>query len=549
VLDGERTLRLVISLAEISNRSRAANELAALLGVDELLALAPDPELGTLLPAPGWPQTVPHIASLRALLAQCREPGIHRLRATWCREQARSIVVLKAAAGLHLVLVGGEPDERDVAPVRDLLPLLAAAVRAELATHAAEGRANSAQDANRRAQELAGALDVARTQLESSLRATAALNEEARAARTAAELASRAKDEFLAMLGHELRNPLAPISTALELMNLRGEQSMRSERAIIARQIRHVVELVDDLLDVSRITRGKIELRKDTARLRDIVTTATEMAMPLIEERGHQLTVHVDDLLLVEVDTRRLAQIISNLLNNAAKYTPPCGAIALTADRDGEWATIAVRDTGIGIDAALLPRVFDLFTQAPQALDRAVGGLGLGLSIVKSLVELHGGVVEARSKGIGHGSEFVVRLPSVPAPAEAPSEATSTPPTISHSRKRVLGVDDNEDAAWLMTQLLASLGHEVEMALDGPSALALIDRFPCEVALLDIGLPVMNGFELAQRLRARLPSVVLVAVTGYAQASDRAASRAAGFDAHLVKPVDIDDVSEIIERY
>ncbi len=369
-------------------------------------------------------------------------------------------------------------------------------------------------------------------------------------AREAAEAANRAKDEFLAMLGHELRNPLAPILTALQLMTLRGEVGAQKERAVIERQVRHVVRLVDDLLDVSRITRGRIELRSERVEMAEVVARAVEMAGPLIEERRHDLTVSVPASgLAVDGDPTRLYQVVLNLLTNAAKYTPANGRITLTAERLEDEIVLRVRDTGIGIAPATLPRVFDLFIQERQALDRSSGGLGLGLTIVRSLVQLHGGAVTASSDGVGRGSEFTVRLPVAAGAAEpgvrpVPGETRADAP--ADGRLRILIVDDNLDAATLLEQALQRLGHETRTAPDGPSALQQALEFHPEVALLDLGLPVMDGYELAEHLRRRGPAVKLVAVTGYGQESDRHRSRASGFDAHIVKPVDLDSLQETI---
>jgi signal transduction histidine kinase len=540
------TLRLAASLADVATRTRVSEELAAHVGVERLLVFTPDPELGVLVPAPGWPQTVRDAAALRTLLADCREPRVHRAELSGGGRAPVPIVALTDKNGTVLILVGGAPSDDDVRELALVFPMLASGIRAELVALVAEGNAAAAREVSRRSQELATALEATRAQLESSLRQSAVHADEARIARLDAEHASRAKDEFLAMLGHELRNPLAPIVTALSLMKMRDDAALREERAVIERQIRHVVQLVDDLLDVSRITRGKIELRREALGVREIVTTAAEMALPLIEERRHRLTLDVEEGLFVEADARRLAQVVSNLLNTAAKYTPDGGTLRLLAKREADFVIISVLDDGTGIDADLLPRVFELFTQAPQTNDRAKGGLGLGLAIVKRLVELHGGSVVARSEGRGKGSEFVVRLPASAAPAErqigtAPIERGG--PTTG---SRVLVVDDNEDAAWLLTELLRAVGYEVEMAVDGPGALRMLDSFVPDAALLDIGLPVMDGFELARHIRARFPSMLLVAVTGYGQPDDRVATRAAGFDAHLVKPVDIDDVTRVL---
>jgi CheY-like chemotaxis protein len=359
------------------------------------------------------------------------------------------------------------------------------------------------------------------------------------------------------MLGHELRNPLAPISTALQLMQLRAGDVLLKERTIIERQVKHLVRLVDDLLEVSRIARGKISLERVRVDLADVLARALEMTSPLIEQRDHHLSVDVTPGLAVDADPARLAQVFANLLTNAAKYTPPRGYIDVSARRDDGGVLVVVRDSGIGIRAEMLPRVFDLFVQERQALDRSEGGLGLGLTIVRSLVGLHGGAVEARSAGMGRGTEILVRLPV----AAEDSAAAATSARASYRRltplvgvptgrsRRVLVVDDNEDAVESLADALLELGHTVETAYDGPAALGLLQRYTPDVAFLDVGLPVMDGYELARRIREdrRFARTVLVAVTGYGQKRDRVQSREAGFDAHLVKPVDLRAIEEIIE--
>jgi PAS domain S-box-containing protein len=371
-----------------------------------------------------------------------------------------------------------------------------------------------------------------------------------REARAEAEVANRSKDEFLAMLGHELRNPLAPIVTALQLMQLRGDETLQRERTIIERQVRHLTRLVDDLLDVSRITRGKIDLKLERIEISEIVAKAIEMASPLIEQRQHHLTVDLPRRgLAVEADAIRLAQVVANLLNNAAKYTEPHGNIAIGARREGETVVLWVRDTGIGLSAEMLPRVFDLFVQERQALDRSQGGLGLGLAIVKTLVELHGGTVEARSEGHGRGSEFVVRLPAAGAAGRPEPSAPSSPEAAARpDALRVLVVDDNEDAADLLATSVRLMGHPARVAHDGPTALQIAADFQPQVALLDIGLPVMDGYELARHLRALpgLESIRLIAVTGYSQEADRRHTAAAGFERHLVKPIQLDELQEAL---
>ena len=370
--------------------------------------------------------------------------------------------------------------------------------------------------------------------------------------RRAAEEASRAKDEFLAMLGHELRNPLAPIVTALHLMRLRGSDRTEKQRAIIERQVKHVTRLVDDLLDVSRIARGKVELHRRAIELSEIVARAIEVASPLVEQRQHHLELDLPPRgLTVHADPVRLAQVVANLLTNAAKYTDPKGTIAVTGTREGEQVVLKVRDTGIGITPSMLPRVFDLFAQEWQASDRSHGGLGLGLSIVRSLINLHGGTVEAHSLGLGHGSEFVVRLPAAVV-EDAADERASAPQEARSSRngRKILVVDDNQDVAETLTDLLEDAGHIVRIAHDGPAALRILESFVPDLALLDIGLPVMDGYELAGRIRERkeLQNVSLVAVSGYGQEADREKARQSGFVAHLVKPVEPDRLIAVVEE-
>jgi signal transduction histidine kinase len=367
-------------------------------------------------------------------------------------------------------------------------------------------------------------------------------------ARRAAESANRAKDEFLAMLGHELRNPLAPILTALQVMTLRGDTSAERERAVIDRQVRHVVRLVDDLLDVSRIACGKIELKREPIELAPIVAKAIEMASPLIDEKRHVLDVQVAPTgLVVHGDPTRLQQVVLNLLTNAAKYTEPRGHISVAVRRHGDVVELRIRDTGIGIDASMLPHVFDLFVQDRQALDRAQGGLGLGLAIVRNLVELHGGTVTVASDGRGHGSEFLVSLPASTGElvAEASPAAGGAVRRPAHAILRILIVDDNEDAAGFLAEALTLAGFDTRAAHDGPAALRMADTFEPDVALLDLGLPVMDGYELAEHLHRRERRPVLIAISGYGAERDQHRSQASGFDAHLIKPV---DVNELIER-
>jgi PAS domain S-box-containing protein len=378
-------------------------------------------------------------------------------------------------------------------------------------------------------------------------------HEQVEGLRSAAESANRAKDEFLAMLGHELRNPLSPIVTALQLMKLQGPEGSERARTVIERQVNHLIRLVDDLLDVSRIARGKVALKKEVLEIAEVVVKGIEMVGPLLEQRGHTLSVDVPRHgLLVEADPMRLGQVVSNLLTNAAKYTPAGGRVFISAQlTDGE-VVLSVRDTGIGIAPDVLPHIFDLFVQERQAIDRSQGGLGLGLTIVRNLTEGHGGSVSAMSAGPGRGSEFIIRLPGVRRVEElaglktAAAPSTSTGAEAATVRPRVLVVDDNADAAEVLTLALGVSGYDARVAHDAPTALRVAAEFLPEVAVVDIGLPVMDGYELAAHLRdiKDLADLRLIALTGYGQDSDRQKSRAAGFQHHLVKPVDIDALEE-----
>lgn len=366
------------------------------------------------------------------------------------------------------------------------------------------------------------------------------------------QTADRRKDQFLAILAHELRNPLAPIFNGLHVLRLAGGSGQAAEQTctMMERQLSQMARLVDDLLDVSRINSDKLELRCETVELAAVLQSAVETSRPQIEARGHELTVAIPARsIYLDADFVRLAQVFSNLLNNAARYTERGGRVSLTVEcREGE-AIVSVRDTGIGIPPDMLDSVFELFMQLDRAVERRQGGLGIGLMLVKRLVEMHGGAVEARSEGAGRGSEFVVRLPAVVVASSAAEAGPAKPPAADvPSRRRVLVVDDNRDAALTLSMLVRVMGGEVRSAHDGRQALVEAEQFRPDVILLDLGLPEMDGLEVCRRVR-ELPwgrGVLLVALTGWGQDDDRRRSREAGFDRHLVKPVDADLLDDLL---
>ena len=355
--------------------------------------------------------------------------------------------------------------------------------------------------------------------------------------------ADRSKDEFLAVLAHEIRNPLAPIRTAVHLLRLKElpDTQRVKAREVIERQVEHLVRLIDDLLDVARITRGAITLQRERVDVSDVVARAVETNRPLIDARRHELIVELPEQpLMVDADMTRLSQVIGNLLNNAAKFTETGGRLVVRAEREGNEAVIRVRDNGMGISTHMLQKVFDLFTQADHALGRHTGGLGIGLALVRRLVDLHGGRVSAHSRGLGHGAEMMVRLPVdgqeqplKPAPRDPDAVASSVPPA------RILIVDDNKDAADSLALLLELAGHTVATAYNGQEGIELALAFAPDVLLLDLGMPGLTGFEIARRIRQQPwgKDLNLIAVTGWGQEQDRRRTQEAGFNAHLTKPV------------
>jgi signal transduction histidine kinase/CheY-like chemotaxis protein len=367
--------------------------------------------------------------------------------------------------------------------------------------------------------------------------------------------ADRRKDEFLATLAHELRNPLAPIRNAVQILMMKRpvDADLAWCREVIDRQARHMARLLDDLLDVSRITHNKIELRRERIDLSAVVQNAVETTRPMIDERHQQLSVRLPEAPLpIEADPIRLSQVFSNLLNNASKYSDDGGHVGLSCECREAGVVVSVRDDGMGIAPEMLPRIFDLFSQAERGRARAQGGLGIGLSLARGLVELHGGTLEAKSSGIDRGSEFIVRLPMVGESTleepRAETDADGRPPRTA--RRRVLIVDDLKDSADSLAILLRMMGHETHTAYDGEEGVAAAERLKPDAVLLDLGMPKLNGYEACEKIRARPwgRKTLLIAVTGWGQEDDRRRTERAGFDRHLVKPVDPDEVEKILEQ-
>jgi signal transduction histidine kinase len=532
-------LRLLIEqLAHTPAREGAAGALAAAIGVRRVLLYVRDPQLQVMLPAPGMAKTVAGGPLWRQFLRDLGDSG--NARAQVDLDGETTFAAAHVASGVALVLVGGTAQSELPVPLRDALPLLAAALRSEFTVQVVRAESAQAHEAASRAHQLAKALDAARA-------SSAQLNNQLR-------LEHQRKDEFLAMLAHELRNPLAPIVSALEILRRSSAHPLTAASSdklfgVMTRQLQQLTHLVDDLLDVSRVSRGLIELRLEDLRLQHVIDSAIDATRALLEGRGHRLSVQGDEQGSIHVrgDRVRLLQVFSNLLNNAAKYTEPGGRLQVRVGFRRGQALVEVQDSGIGIPPDLLGSIFDLFAQVPGSLDRAPGGLGIGLTLVRTLVELHGGTVKAASPGLGHGSTFTVTLPLVPEPQPAVLRPPLT--TAEAGRQvRVMVVDDNVDAAQTLAELLGILGAVVTVAADGEQALDMAAQAPRpELVLLDIGLPGMDGYETAREWRRRFGAdSKLVALTGYGGTEDRRRAVQAGFDGHFAKPLSPEDLGRLL---
>jgi signal transduction histidine kinase len=533
-------------------RPAAVGALAAYAGVGQVLLFGHDREVDAFLPAPGLAQTLRQGTRWQTFLRQCAAAGSARAPVPLPAGdgEAAAFGITDRLGGAIIVFLGGEPAPDLLAAIGALLPLVGAKLALERTALAADGHAAAAREGNRRANALNAALDINRRELQGAYQRAERELVFRRAAEAKLRDADRRKDEFLAMLAHELRNPLAPIGMAAQILKSgkASEQRLSQTCAIIERQVSHMTSLLDDLLDVSRVTGGMVTLAHDLHDLRAIARDAIEQARPLVIARGHQFAVELPaGPVQVRGDSTRLVQIITNLLNNATKYTPHGGAITLAMEAGADQVALTVRDNGIGIDAALLPQVFDLFTQGERSSDRSQGGLGLGLALVKSLAERHGGAVSADSAGPGSGSAFTVRLPLAHGVPAAPDSACAAAPH-AQGPTRILVVDDNADAAHTLSLFLESMGHKVRVASDGAGALKLASDDPPRVLLLDIGLPDMDGYALVRSLRAmpQTAHAVFIALTGYGQPEDRERARAAGFDHHLTKPVAAAELARLL---
>jgi signal transduction histidine kinase len=539
VFDSDALDALVDALAEPESRLQAAARLAATLRCEEILLLVRDPETRAFVPAAGMPKTLRGGPQWRRFLAECVRPGSHEGAVDLPAPALRNAFGISTGSSLA-VAFGGSPDANGLRLLGRRMPLLGALLLSQHGRRQQEAEVEMAREGAARAHSLASALDAARL---SASELNAKLHEE-----------TQRKDEFLAMLAHELRNPLAPLINSVELLRrAKPADAHVVQRAVdvMSRQLSQLNRLVNDLLDVSRVSRGAITLEREALALAEILQAAVETVAPLVEAKRHRLVVRDSECPAhVMGDRARLIQVFANLLSNAAKYTESGGLITVDVVVDGGRASVALRDNGAGIPPEKLGSVFELFSQVQATLHRSEGGLGIGLTLARTLVELHGGSIAAHSAGLGRGSTFVVSLPeSRPPPDKADRPCLAATPRLEARRARVLVVEDNVDGAATTQELLLHMNAEVRVAASGEEALAAAQAFAPELILLDIGLPGMSGYEAASRLRSMLgESARLVALTGYGSPDDQARAREAGFDEHLVKPASLDVLQRLLTR-
>ncbi len=538
----------IAGLATVEGRAVRAREFAVSMGAQALLLFTLRADSGKFVPAAGGPKTLPGGQGWRALLDACRTRGVHQGEVIALEERAGPLPAAACSDGATaLVFLGGSVARADLDLVGGMLPLLGAALHEQQKLSITAGELAAAHFEMKQYASLTSALDAARAKVDVTMRELAQQARRLEEARGQAENAARAKDEFLAMLGHELRNPLAPLVTVLQVLRLRGQWT--PELGIMQRQVDHMQRLVDDLLDVSRIAGGKLTLQRRKIELSEAIRAAHETAQPLIVQKSQHVFIDIPATgLLVDADPARLAQVFANLFTNAAKYSDQGTTIRAQATVHHHDVVVEIIDQGIGIQASMLGRVFDIFEQQGSSIDRAEGGLGLGLAIVRNLVQQHGGHVHVDSAGLGKGSRFVVTLPLASGSAEPEAAVAAPPARWVQPGERILLVDDNADALATLAEALRVAGYTVEVAADGHSALECARDFAPRLALLDIGLPGMDGYELATRLRSDGdPALKLVALTGYGQSSDKQRALDSGFDRHLTKPVDFPRLQGVIE--
>jgi len=518
--------RAVVELADPGRRIAAAHALAQQLGVAAVMVMLRDPLVDALVPAPGFPQTLRGGPGWRAFLDRCRESGRHVAHLD-CEGIAGQRVEAFVLDGLALLMCGAEPDPAVLARIEPMFPLLAYALHGELRVALARSEADDARSLAGRAQVLANALDAARQE---ATRLNAQLREE-----------HRRKDEFLAMLAHELRNPLSPLVTSIEILRRRASGSDGdTDRllGIMRRQTSHLSRLVDDLLDISRVTRGKIELRPETLGLWEVVNNAVEVNRALMEAKGHELLLKPPAATIkVHGDPVRLTQVVSNLLHNAAKYTPPNGRIEVEAGSDSREAFVRITDNGIGIAREMIDSIFDLFAQAPSAPEQSLGGLGIGLTLVRSLAEMHGGRVSVHSAGLGKGSSFCLRLPVGPGAQRA--DISRRP--LDHAS--VLVVTPSAQLAQGVRATLEQLGHRVEAAYSALTALQLPAHMHFDAVILDAALSEAEVADLAARLRRLLRPSTRIVLAG-----DRPGVALPGVDDALPLPLTAQALDSLLTR-